>query len=326
VDHESDGTISFEIPGDVSDIRLDVFLSSRPIDLSRSRLQALIKKGDIRVNGLPSKAGYRLKPGDTITVLIPAPEDWVFEPEKVDFSIVHEDSSLIVVDKPAGLVVHPAPGNKTGTLVHGLLYHCGNLSGIGGVMRPGIVHRLDKDTSGLMVVAKTDRAHSFLAEQFKSGEIKKKYYALVHGRTKKAEGSVDLPIGRHQKKRKEMSVSVSRGRPSLTLWRRIEDFSCGFSLLAVILKTGRTHQIRVHMASQGHPVAGDTVYGYGNKWWRKHRIWKKGFLKAAPRQLLHSGHLGFKHPDKGMYVEFEAALPEDMLMLLDTLRRFDQEK
>ena len=324
MDPKSDGIISFEIPGDVSDVRLDVYLSSRPLDLSRSRLQALIKKGKITVNGFPSKAGYRLKAGEVVKVEIPEPEDWVFKPEKVDFTVVYEDNSLIVVDKPARLVVHPAPGHKTGTLVHGLLFHCRTLSGIGGVLRPGIVHRLDKDTSGLMVVAKSDHAHSFLARQFKSGEVKKQYYTLVHGRMDEDEGRIDLPIGRHQKKRKEMSISVSGGRPALTLWRRVEDFACGFSLLAVLLKTGRTHQIRVHMAYKGHPVAGDVVYGHGKIWWKKHQIWKNNLMKEVPRQMLHSGLLGFTHPDSGTYVEFRSPLPEDMQTVIESLRNLDR--
>ncbi len=312
MENESDRAPSYEITHHSQDIRLDVFLSTCADGLSRSRIQALIKKGCVKVNSCPSKPSYKLKAGDHIFLSIPPPEIPVLEPEEVVFSIVHEDDSLIVVDKPPGVVVHPSPGHSTGTLVHGLLQHCKNLSGIGGVLRPGIVHRLDKDTSGLMVVAKSDQAHAFLAKQFKCGKVKKQYVALVHGRVKGDKQEIDLPISRHPKKRKEMAVALSGGKRALTLWQKIEEFQTDFSLLSISIKTGRTHQIRVHLSHIGHPIVGDPVYGYGQNWWKKHPLYKKGVLPQISRQMLHSRRLGFAHPDQKRYLEFEAPLPDDM--------------
>jgi len=325
VDNESDRTFTWEIPEDKQDIRLDVFLSSSPIGLSRSRIQALIRHGDVKVNNRASKSNYKLKTGDHVFLSIPPPSTHILEPEAVEFSIIHEDEILIVLNKPAGVVVHPAPGHITGTLVHGLLQHCQELSGIGGLLRPGIVHRLDKDTSGIMVVAKNDRGHAFLARQFKSGMVKKQYMALVHGRIKKDEGRIELPIARHPKKRKEMSVTLSGGREALSLWKKIEEFQSGFSLLSISIKTGRTHQIRVHLSHMGHPVAGDPVYGYGRSWWKKHPLHKKGMLPSINRQMLHSRSLGFVHPDQGRYVEFETPLPDDMEHAVQTLKWLDSQ-
>ncbi|MCP4681922.1 MAG: RluA family pseudouridine synthase [Desulfobacterales bacterium] len=318
--HEIDR--SYDISQHTQDIRLDVFLSSCSNDLSRSRIQALIKSGDVKVNDRASKAGYRLRAGDRVFLSIPPPSDQPLEPETVEFGIIYEDSSLIVLNKPPGIVSHPAPGHATGTLVHGLLKHCNDLSGIGGMLRPGIVHRLDKDTSGLMVVAKTDRAHAFLAKQFKSGSIKKEYTALVCGRVKGDNGRIDLPIGRHPKKRKEMAVVLSGGRRALTLWEKREEFQMGFSLLSISIKTGRTHQIRVHFSHIGHPVAGDPVYGY-RKWWTRHPLYKKRVLPLVNRQMLHSNRLGFIHPDKDRTLKFEAPLPDDMERVVHILRRLD---
>ena len=309
---ESDRAPSYEITHQSQDIRLDVFLATHSNDLSRSRIQALIKRGFVKVNGCPSKPSYKLKAGDHIFLTIPPPDIPVLKPETVSFDIVHEDGSLIVIDKPAGVVVHPSPGHNTGTLVHGLLQHCRDLSGIGGILRPGIVHRLDKDTSGLMVVAKNDSAHSFLSRQFKAGNVKKQYVALVFGRVKGDEQEIDLPISRHPKKRKEMAVALSGGKRALTYWKKVEEFQSGFSLLSLTIKTGRTHQIRVHLSHIGHPVVGDPVYGYGKKWWEKHPLFKKGLLPSIGRQMLHAKHLGFIHPDHERYLEFESSLPDDM--------------
>lgn len=305
------------------DIRLDVFLANRSNDLSRSRIQALIKKGFIKVNNCASKPSYRLKAGDQVFLTIPPPEIPALEPEAVEFGIVHEDDSIIVLDKPPGVVVHPAPGHSSGTLVHGLLKHCQDLSGIGGVLRPGIVHRLDKDTSGLLVVAKNDRAHAILAGQFKAGEVNKQYLALVHGRIQDHQHEINLPISRHPKKRKEMAVSVSGGKQALTRWKKIEEFQSGFSLLEVAIKTGRTHQIRVHLSHIGHPVVGDPVYGYGRRWWNKHPLHKKGILPSINRQMLHAKRLGFIHPDQKCYLEFESPLPNDMDHVVLTLNWLD---
>jgi len=260
-----------------------------------------------------------LKQGDKVSLSIPPPAAQKLEPEEVAFTIIYEDEALLVIDKPAGLVVHPAPGHATGTLVQGLLHHCGGLSEIGGTLRPGIVHRLDKDTSGLMVVAKNDGTHASLSRQFKSGMVRKEYVALVHGQVQEDEARIDLPIGRHPKKRKEMSVAFTGGRRALTIWRKMKVFESGFSLLSLTIKTGRTHQIRVHLAHRGHPVAGDPVYGYGKKWWKGHDLYKTGILSFPNRQMLHSRRLGFVHPDRNRCVEFEAPPPEDMENVLAAL-------
>ncbi len=312
MDNESHRTPSYVITHHSQDIRLDVFLSTHSSELSRSRIQALIKKGFVKLNNRPSKPSCKLRAGDHVFLTIPPPEAYLLKPEEVEFGILHEDESLIVVDKPPGLVVHPGPGHNSGTLVHGLLKHCRDLSGIGGVLRPGIVHRLDKDTSGLMVVAKNDKAHSSLSSQFKAGKVKKQYVALVHGRTKVDEQEIDLPISRHPKKRKEMAVALSGGKRALTRWKKIEEFQSGFSLLSISIKTGRTHQIRVHLSHVGHPVVGDPVYGYGRRWWKKHPLNEKGIIASINRQMLHAKRLGFFHPDQERYLEFESPLPEDM--------------
>lgn len=316
--------ITLRFPDGEQEVRLDVYLSLQPIGLSRARIQGLIKTGNVTVNNRRSKPSYTLKSGDEIFLSVPPPVR-VLEPETVAFDVIHEDSSLIVVNKPAGLVVHPAPGHAKGTLVHGLLQQCSDLSGIGGVLRPGIVHRLDKDTSGVMVVAKSDIAHAFLAKQFKSGLVKKEYIALVHGRIKGDDGEIDLPIARHPVRRKEMSIRLSKGRRALTLWRKIEEFQSGFSLLSVSIKTGRTHQIRVHLSYLGHPVVGDAVYGHGPNQWKKHPFYRKGMLPSIKRQMLHSRCLGFIHPDQHRYLKFEAPLPDDMEHAVQALRWLDLE-
>jgi 23S rRNA pseudouridine1911/1915/1917 synthase len=312
VKNETEGTFFYRIPDDCSHIRLDVFLSSCPVGLSRSRIQSLIKNGDVKVNNCHSKPSHKLIPGDQVVVSVPPPSLLILKPEAIEFEIIHEDDSLIIVNKPPGLVVHPAPGHATGTLVHGLLKHCHGLSGIGGTIRPGIVHRLDKDTSGLLVIAKNDPAHHFLQRQFKSGKVKKQYVALVHGLIKGNKGKIDLPIGRHPRKRKEMAVTLSGEKKALTIWRKTEEFAGGFSLLLVTIKTGRTHQIRVHLSHIGHPIAGDPIYGPGRNWWKKSPLFRKAAQPPINRQMLHAEHLGFVHPDKKIYLEFKAPLPDDM--------------
>jgi len=302
---------------------LDLFLASRSLDISRSRIQELIRKGAVEVNQGPSWASYKTRAGDHIRITIPPPSPSSLEPEPVAFEIIHEDDSILVVNKPPGLVVHPAAGHATGTLVHGLLWHCSGLSGIGGVARPGIVHRLDKDTSGLMVVAKNDQAHAGLARQFKSGEVRKEYQALVHGKMRGRKGKIDLPIGRHPTKRKEMAVALNRGKVAITIWWLMERFESGFSLVAVSIKTGRTHQIRVHFSNMRHPVVGDQVYGYGKNWWKGHPLWKKGPLPLPQRQMLHAGSLGFCHPETGRFMTFEAAIPGDMEEMIGSLRSME---
>ncbi len=325
MEQEPDRIFSFSITAEQRDIRVDAFLASQIDDLTRSRVQELIKKELITVNGRPQKSGYRLKKGDEVRAVVPAAVPYELKGEPVDFSIIHEDASLIVLNKPPGLVIHPAPGHSNGTLVHGLLQYCDDLSGIGGVLRPGIVHRLDKDTSGLVVVAKNDHAYQFLARQFKGRTIRKEYLATVCGIPPGVEGEIDLPIARHPKRRKEMSVQPSSGKRALTLWRKLEEFKEGFSLLSVTLKTGRTHQIRVHLTYLGYPIIGDPVYGYKRNWWRKRHSLMDSILPHVKRQQLHAGKLGFVHPDSGDYCEFNAPLPDDMESVLKVLRGPERE-
>ena len=324
VDHEPDKFLSYSITDKDGDQRIDIFLASQVKDLTRSRGQELIKTGFVKVNDRFPKTSYRLKPGDQISISIPPVTPWHLEPEAVDFSLIHEDSSLIVLNKPAGLVIHPAPGHPTGTLVHGLLHYCKDLSGIGGVIRPGIVHRLDKETSGVMVAAKNDRAHNFLASQFKSGLVKKSYLAIVHGFIRGEKGEIDAPVGRHPKKRKEMSVLSSRGKRAITLWQKMEEFESGFSLLLITPRTGRTHQIRVHLSHIGHPIVGDTVYGYKQSWWKNRLPMKNHIFSIIKRHMLHAETLGFIHPDSDSYSEFKAPLPDDMDRILKRLKLMAQ--
>ncbi len=294
--------------------RLDAFLANQIEELTRSRAQGLIRTGHVTVNNRAAKASHKLKEQDYVALFIPQPRSCRLEPEQIELSILYEDDSLIVLDKPAGMVVHPAPGHATGTLVHGLLKHCRNLSGIGDVLRPGIVHRLDKDTSGLMVIAKSDLAHTAISKQFKSGEIFKEYEVFVHGGFQGDEGRIDLPIGRDRGNRKRMAVVQASGRQAVTLWRVTERWGNVFARLSVRLLTGRTHQIRVHLSHEGHPVVGDALYGHKRTWWR-HR-----YPHATPmlgdllvRQMLHALRLGFTHPETGLYMEFNSPLPEDMI-------------
>jgi 23S rRNA pseudouridine1911/1915/1917 synthase len=294
-------------------------------DMSRSRAQALIRDGNVKVNGKTSRPGYRLKTGDRVTAFIPPCRPMLLEPQKVPFEIVFEDNSFIVVNKPAGLVVHPAPGHRDGTLVHGLLSHCKDLSGIGGTSRPGIVHRLDKDTSGLIVVAKNDAVHHSLSTQFKSGNVKKQYMVLLHGPITPKNGVIDLPIARHHKKRREMAVVFSGGKRALTTWRTVKDYPSGLTLAGVSLRTGRTHQIRVHFSYLGHPVVGDPVYGIGKRWWKNRGPLLLELSSLITRQMLHAMRLGFIHPAYGQPVEFEAALPKDMITVIDCLERLRAE-
>jgi len=314
-----------ELSENDQDCRLDVFLCHRAIGLSRSRIQSLIKEGQAKVNGRPSKPSHRLKAGDQILLTIPPPKKLVLAPDDVQFDVVHEDDSLIVLSKPAGVVVHPAPGHSTRTLVHGLLKHCKDLSGIGGALRPGIVHRLDKNTSGLMVAAKNDQAHASLSGQFKAGSVKKEYHALVHGHLDGEEGEIALPIARHPVRRKEMAVVVSGGKTALSLWRKVMEFQSGFSFLSVTLKTGRTHQIRVHLSHIGHPVAGDPVYGFRRDRRKKPATGQADLLPAFARQMLHASRLGFIHPVTQSYVEFESPLPTDMNDALEQLKWLDMQ-
>jgi 23S rRNA pseudouridine1911/1915/1917 synthase len=321
VNQEAGSRYSFSVDEADKTQRLDAFLVLKTQDLTRSRVQELIRSGFVRVNHELTKPGYRLKPGDRIEVMLPPLQPLCLDPEPVAFEVVYEDPWLIVVNKPPGIVVHPAPGHFTGTLVHGLLLHCKDLSGVGGVVRPGIVHRLDKDTSGLMVVAKNDAAHVALSKQFKAGEVTKRYVALVHGIMKGQRGEIDLPISRHPVRRKEMSVQPFKGRVARTLWEKTEELAGLFSLLCVSPKTGRTHQIRVHLSHIGYPIVGDPVYGHRRSWWKKRFPEDSGVLSRIERQMLHAGTLGFVHPQGGDYREFTAPLPDDMELVLEMLRK-----
>ena len=320
VKNETHSLFSFSISGEEGAERLDTYLASRVGDLTRSKVQNLVRRGFVKVNGRPAKASYRLKRGDSVELSIPPEPPNVPKPEPIEFGILHEDSSLIVLNKPPGLVVHPSPGHSTGTLVHGLLQYCPELSGMGGLQRPGIIHRLDKDTSGLMVVAKNDKVHRFLSGQFKGGIIKKRYLALVHGNIEGERGEINLPIARHPRRRKEMSVALSGGKKALTFWRKVETFDDKFSLLSVAPKTGRTHQNRVHLSHLGHPIVGDPVYGYKKTWWKKQASLKGHMIPPIKRQMLHAEILGFIHPESEDFCEFQAPMPEDMYDILKNLR------
>jgi 23S rRNA pseudouridine1911/1915/1917 synthase len=299
--------------------RLDTVLAVRLPAKSRSYTAKLIRAGHVLVNGLPTKAGYITRTGDVIRSVIPPPRPISLKPEPIALSVLFEDSDIIVVDKPYGLVVHPAAGNESGTLVNALLYRCKDLEGIGGELRPGIVHRLDKDTSGCLVVAKNDRAHEALAYQFKNRQVQKRYLAIVYGNMKPHSGSIRKPIGRHPVNRKKMSTKSRRGRPTETQWKTKEAFS-GASFLEIDLKTGRTHQIRVHCASLGHPVIGDATYG-GRKKWKEAPPEIQDVARSVQRQMLHAWKLAFVHPASGEPIRFQAPVPEDMATLLTSLRR-----
>lgn len=291
-------------------IRLDTLIASRISDYSRSLVVHHIRSGNIRVGGTRKKPGYRVRSGEIITGAIPSPEPVAFKPEPIPIHILYEDESLIVVNKPPGLVVHPAPGHAAGTLANALCYHCPTLEGIGPRLRPGIVHRLDKDTSGTIVVAKTGSVHQHLARQFKTRTVEKVYLALVYGQFTADSGTVLLPIGRDPIHRKQMSTKSRSGRSAETDWSVRERFT-GAALLELVLKTGRTHQIRVHCAAISHPVIGDTVYGRR----RRH----KGRISAF-RQMLHAWRLGFIHPATGKWMTFESPVAEDMEVLIERLR------
>ena len=301
------------VPEDAA--RLDVFLTSVLGGLSRSQIQRLIKDGHVRVGDRDAKANQPVKAGQTISVDIPEPTDPTPKAEELPLPILYQDSDLIVIDKPAGMVVHPAAGHGGGTLVNALLHHVTDLSGIGGERRPGIVHRLDRGTSGLMVVAKNDRAHEELARQFHDREVEKEYIALVWGEVM-AGRRIDAPIGRDPKNRKKMSAKARRSREAVTRIVRAEHFGRTLTLAHVAIHTGRTHQIRVHLSDIGHPVVGDPLYGGIHR-----RV--PGDLRAVThldRPFLHAARLVFAHPEDGRRMEFEAPLPADLQRVLEDLR------
>lgn len=300
--------------------RLDHCLVEQLPRLSRARLKALIEKNMVTVDESPGKPSQKLKGGQTVRVTVPPVEPPNLAPDpSVGFAILYDDPDMVVVDKPAGLVVHPAAGHPSGTLVHGLLAACSDLAGVGGLARPGIVHRLDKDTSGVMVAAKTDRAHQALVEDFKRRRVEKTYWALCRGAPPSETGRIEAPIGRHPVRRKEMSTRSRAGRPALTLYRLRRRFGGEAAWLELDLKTGRTHQIRVHLAAIGVPVLGDPVYGRGNT-----GSFSGGrFRDLLTRQMLHARRLGFNHPVTGRPMTFDAPMPTDMARLLDALEAWE---
>lgn len=286
-------------------IRLDVGVTD-VLGKSRSFVQGLIAQECVRVNGSPKKANYKVRQGDQIEVEFPILRESTAEPENIPLDILYEDEDVLVVNKRQGMVVHPAPGAWTGTMVNALLFHCRNLSGINGVLRPGIVHRIDKDTSGILVVAKNDIAHQGLAVQLKEHSMARKYLALVHGVVLEPSGTVDAPIGRDPSERKRMAVVMHHSKPAVTHYTVLERFSEA-TYLEVRLETGRTHQIRVHMAYLKHPVLGDPIYG------------PKRNKYGLPGQMLHAVHLGFEHPRSGIWMEFDAPVPKTFAMLVEKL-------
>ena len=288
--------------------RIDSFLTSNCPEMTRSMIQKLIENGNVTVNEKVIAKNYKLKNKDSIALFIPDPEIMEAKPENIPLDIVYEDDDLLVVNKPRNMVVHPAPGNHDGTLVNALLYHCGNsLSGINGVMRPGIVHRIDKDTSGLLIVAKNDFSHRLLAEQIKVHSFERKYMAVVYGNLKDDEGTIDAPIGRHPTDRKKMTVIQKNSKQAVTHYKVIERFE-GFTFVELTLETGRTHQIRVHMASIGHPVAGDPVYG------------PKKIITSLGGQCLHAYYISFVHPRTGKTLTLSSDLPDYFTDFLTKLK------
>jgi len=310
---------SITVNGRWSGKRLDQFLSESRLNLSRSQAKRLIQEKMVFLNQKEAKPSSHLKTGDIVSGMIPQPKPIFLQPEPLPLTIFYEDPSIIVVDKPAGMVVHPAYGNPSGTLVNALLYHCKDRAGINGSIRPGIVHRLDKGTSGVMVVAKDDQAYHQLTKQFKNRTVEKSYLAIVYGKFSQDTGVINAPIGRHLSQRKRMSTRTRKGREAITHWRVMERLN-GFTLLEIFPHTGRTHQIRVHLSSIGHPLLGDPLYGrkgkpgaFGDPLFRE-------LVRRMNRQALHSHRLGFIHPRTGERVSFISPIPEDMSKILSFLR------
>lgn len=311
--------ISFTVNKSQGGLRLDIYLAQSEAALSRSQVKYAIEEGDVLVNGKVPKVSQHLKEGDVIVLTKKPPVEAQALPQEMPLDIVYEDDAVIVINKPAGMVVHPAPGNPDKTLVNALLYHCHDLSGIGGVLRPGIVHRLDKDTSGLIVAAKSDEVHRQLSAQFEKHDVHKKYLALVWGNVKGDHGEIAAAVGRHPVNRKKMSTKSRHGRGALTLWKVRERYGM-VTLLEVEIKTGRTHQIRVHLSDRGYPVVGDAVYGNTSRIKAVSDPALKSALKAFNRQALHATQLSFVHPVKNERMVFTAGLPQDMADLCSQLR------
>lgn len=314
----SDGR-AFTITIDKSDagLRLDSVVGAYTSEISRSHISALIKNGVIRVDNNIKKPGYKVKEGETINGVISFQKAGELHPEPVPIYILYEDDHLMVLNKPPGLVVHPSPGHFTATLVHGLLFHCPDIKDTGDEQRPGIVHRLDKGTSGLLVVAKTPTAHKRLSLQFQNRTIRKEYLALVWGRMETNSGQITFPVGRHHRERKKMSINSPSGRIAETLWEIKKQFSWA-ALLSLNLKTGRTHQIRVHCAAIGHPVLGDVIYSR-----KKNTLLKTsdGIEISVPRQMLHAWKISFRHPFENKSLNFQAPVPQDMRTIIHFFKK-----
>lgn len=300
----------FIITSEFSNLRIDKYINEQIQEFSRSYIQHLIENNYVKVNGQPCKSNYKCKLNDSIIVSGEEKKELEILPENIPLEIIYEDDDIIIVNKPKNMVVHPGCGHESGTLVNALLYHCkGRLSTINGVIRPGIVHRIDRNTTGLLVVCKNDFAHKDLAEQLKVHSITRKYHAICYGNFKEQEGTVNAPIGRHETDRKKMAINKKNGRNAVTHYKVLKNLGKQYSYIECTLETGRTHQIRVHMASIGHPILGDDVYGPKNP-----------KIKDLEGQTLHAKVLGFIHPKTGEYMEFDSALPEYFRQLLDKLQ------
>jgi 23S rRNA pseudouridine1911/1915/1917 synthase len=316
-------SFSFQVKAKDQGRRLDQVLAETNLHLSRSQAKHLIEKHHILLNQKPAKPSAHVKADNTVSGTLPEPSPLSLKPEPIPLTILHEDSSIIVIDKAPGMVVHPAYGNPSGTLVNALLYHCKDLAGINGVLRPGVVHRLDKGTSGVMVVAKDDEAFHHLTKQFKNRTVDKVYLSIAYGKLNQDEGLIESSIGRHPTQRKRMSTRTKRGRSAITRWRKIEEFdSC--TLLEIFPQTGRTHQIRVHLSSIGHPTLGDPLYGRKGRPGAIHDPVLKECVKKLNRQALHAQRLEFTHPRTGDRVQFTSPIPRDMSEVLECLRLKNQ--
>jgi len=318
--------IELTFPADAEPERLDSFISRSVPELTRSAALRLIEGGQATVNGASQKPSLKLKGGERVTVVVPPPVAAEPQAEQIPLEILYEDAEVVVVNKAAGMVVHPGAGNPDGTLVNALLGHCTDLSGIGGELRPGIVHRIDKDTSGTLVIAKSDRAHYSLSEQFQAHTIKRVYLALVYGTLKEDKGRIESVIGRHPVERTKMSGKARHGKNAVTHWRVVARYP-GLTLVRLRLETGRTHQIRVHLSEAGHPLVADELYGGGTRLANLKDPVLKKMIRQMGRQALHAKTLGFLHPVSGAFLEFDTELPADMggiVAYLDETYRQDE--
>jgi 23S rRNA pseudouridine1911/1915/1917 synthase len=311
--------VALSIEAEDEGLRLDQLLAQKLASFSRARVQKWIRSGLVRVNDLERPANYRVRAGDQLSCTLPEVQPWHLAPEAIPLEILYEDADLVVLNKPPGLIVHPGAGQRHGTLVNALLHHCPDLQGIGDVQRPGLVHRLDKDTSGIMVVAKTEYAHQFFLQQFKDRQVDKRYLALVWGSLTESRGEINTNIGRHRTQRHKMAVIGPGGREAATSWEKRQEYPGPLSLLELRLHTGRTHQIRVHLTSLGHPVVGDKVYGSGDKRLLTLPPAMRPLSSLVSRQMLHAWKLRLKHPRQDEDLTLTAPLPEDFQTVLDYL-------